>query len=119
VTGFLIWFFSGFFPVPVWFRFLGSTGSMTGSVLITLIPSAKQVYLSTILQVVFYSNSPRTLLQQSWLNHEGQLEEGKRKRGIFPLMLSPLLHFQQGQLVFHLLEVGLQQQVQRLKNMHF
>jgi hypothetical protein len=70
------------------------------------------VDLSTILQVFFYSNSPRTLLQQSWLNHQGQLEEGKRKGGIFPLMLSPLLHFQQGQLVFHLLEVGLQQQVQ-------
>jgi len=29
--------FSGFFPVPVWFRFLGSTDSMTGSVLVTLV----------------------------------------------------------------------------------
>jgi hypothetical protein len=34
---FLIRFYSGFFSVPVRFRFLGSTGSMTGSVLATLV----------------------------------------------------------------------------------
>jgi hypothetical protein len=56
------------------------------------------VDLSTI-QVVFYNISARTLLQQPWLNDQGQLEEGKIKGGIFPLMLSPHLHFQQGQLV--------------------
>jgi hypothetical protein len=37
--------------------------------------------------------------EQPWLNHQGQLEESKRKGGICPLMLSPLLHFQHVQLI--------------------
>jgi hypothetical protein len=54
------------------------------------------VDFSTILQVFFYNNNPRTLLRQSWLNHQGQLEEGKRKGGIFPLMLPPPPSFSTG-----------------------
>jgi hypothetical protein len=50
----------------------------------------------TILLVFFYSSSPRTLLQQPWLKHQGQLEEGKRKGGIFPLMLPPSPSFSTG-----------------------
>jgi hypothetical protein len=43
------------------------------------------------------------------------MEKVKEKGGICPLMLSPFLHFHQVVLVFHLLEVGLQQQFQMLK----
>jgi hypothetical protein len=54
------------------------------------------VDLSTIFQVFFYNNSPRTLLQQPWFNHQGQLEQGKIKGGIFPLMLPPPPSFSTG-----------------------
>jgi hypothetical protein len=44
---------------------------------------------------------------------------GKKKGRDFPTNVVPPPSFSTGQLVFHLLEVGLQQQVQRLKNMLF
>jgi hypothetical protein len=116
---FFFWFFPGSGSVPVFGvnRFNDRFGS--GNIDSKCQTSGFVHHSSSCFLQQQSKNFATTVMAQS----SRAVGRGQKKGRDFPTNAVPppsfSIHFQQGQLVFHLLEVGLQQQVQRLKNMFF
>ena len=75
------------------------------------------IFITTICMCIFFCKFVHFLfifLQHSWLN-QGQQGRGKGRGRMFPLEMPLFSQFHQGLQVFPLLQVGLQQQLQMLR----